>query len=252
MIFMKDDSCRRHRRCRQGHAVVVVTWLCCCTPVAHGSEDLLRLLDQVAHGRLERSLLYQVEAMPDDARINAALEAAFTSRGAKDEKQWIAVTLVRLGNKDDRYLQFLEGFARTAIEDRSPFFMKFDAGGRPVRGEMDAGFLKWCAANGKDPKSVGGIQYGAYAIDVLYLAEAQDPRARDLLREGLNSPDLMILPWVVQGLGRLQDTASIPVIEKRLQEMPKEARSAPAGELFWYPQAEARRTVQGSSRHTTH
>lgn len=65
-----------------------------------------------------------------------------------------------------------------------------------------------------------------------------------MLRQGLSSPDLLILPWVVQGLGRLQDIAALRLIEQRLQGLSEEARIAPAAQLAWYPQPEAGRLME--------
>jgi hypothetical protein len=157
---------------------------------------------------------------------------------------WIAVTLVRLGNPDPSYFQFLAGFAREAIQDLSPFFVKFDAAGHPVQGQIDPAFETWCVSNGKAARAVAAVQAGTYPVDVQYLAEAQDLRGDDLLRKGLASLNSLVLPWIVQGLGRLQDTAALPLIERSLSALPQDAKIAAASQLAWYPQAEAHRLME--------
>jgi hypothetical protein len=169
-----------------------------------------------------------------------ALEAAFDHRAAKSEKQAIAETLLRLGNKSERLFEFLATYAREAVEDRTPFFLKVDAEGGAVPGQFSAEFENWCAQNDKDPRSVAALQWMTYPKDVLALAEVQDPRASELLRKGLDSPNPAVVSVSVRGLGRLRDVAAIPLIAKACDRLPSARRSV-AVELPWYslPAADA-------------
>src|SRR5438552_1883049 len=78
-------------------------------PNAGGQEQLTDLLSKLGGKRLDKSVLYALEGHPPDHRILPALEEAFDHRQDKNEKQAIAVTLLRLGIKSDKYFDFLEG-----------------------------------------------------------------------------------------------------------------------------------------------
>jgi hypothetical protein len=56
------------------------------------------------------------------------------------------------------------------------------------------------------------LQFGTYPQDLEALASAQDPRAREIFRKGLDSPQPLVVVLSVEGLGRLQDAAAIPLI----------------------------------------
>jgi HEAT repeat protein len=213
-------------------------WLA--VPLARTQDEVSALLARLSSDPFDESVLYAIERRPSDDRIVPALEAAFDHRAAKSEKQAIAETILRLGNKAERFLEFLANYAREAVEDRTPFFLKVDAEGKAVPGQFSAEFENWCAQNGKDPRSVASVQSIVYPKDVLALAEVQAPSALELFKKGLDSPNPIVVSISVRGLGRLRDVASIPLIAKACDRLPS-ARRAVAVELPWYsdPQADA-------------
>jgi hypothetical protein len=180
-----------------------------------------------------------LEGQPPDPRILPALESAFERGKTAEEKQWIAATLIRLGEKSSTYFEYLADQANEAISDRTPFFVKYDHG-KSVSGEFDAGFLNWCAENHKNPREIAALQLNVYFNDVRILAYAQDPRALTLLRAGLESPNVLVVASSVEGLGRLHDAAALPLIEKSLDRAELADRTAIARQLCWFrvPQAE--------------
>jgi hypothetical protein len=210
------------------------------TLTAIGQDDLSGLLARLGEAELDPSALGAIEAHTPDPRIMPALEEAFDRRKAKEEKQEIAVTLIRLGNQTAKYFDFLAGYARTAVEDRTPSFMDFDQNGRAIRGQFSAEFENFCQVNGLDPKATAAKQFGDYIQDVHFLARAQDPRAIEILRRGLESPYPNVVGYSVEGLGRLQDTTAVPLIEKACERL-KGAQGVVAMALPWYgtPQAGA-------------
>ena len=130
------------------------------------------------------------------------------------------VTLIRLGQRSQEYFDFLAAFARRAIDDRTPFFGKVDQDGRITRGEFSSEFLNWCANNDKNPRELAAPQISDYLEDTMLLAEAEDPRAVELFRRGLDSLNPFVVQASVQGLGRQQDVAAIPLIAKACQRPP--------------------------------
>jgi PBS lyase HEAT-like repeat len=207
---------------------------------AIGQDEISSLLARLDEDQLDPSALGAIEAHTPDPRILPALEEAFARHNAKEEKQEIAVTLIRLGNKSATYFDFLAGFARAAVEDRTPYFIAFDRNGKEIRGQLSAEFENFCQLNGLDPKATAAKQFGDYIQDVHFLARAQDPRATEIFHRGLESPYPNVVGYSVEGLGRLQDTAAIPLIEKACERL-KGAQGVVAMALPWYgtPEAEA-------------
>jgi hypothetical protein len=209
------------------------------THAACAQDRLGNLLTQLVSGPFDQSILYKIQAEPDDPRTLPALKGAFERSTVKREKELIAWTAMRLGDTSPEYYSYLSGMAKLAIEDRSPLFAKYDSNGSFVRGEFSAVFLNWCAANGKDPRTVAALQVGEYPDDVLALARAQDSRSRELLRQGLESPNPLIVAYSVQGLGRLQDVEALPLIAKAVDRIRESERFVISMNLPWYSRAEA-------------
>jgi hypothetical protein len=205
-------------------------------PSSAADEPVDALIARLREPTLERSVVWQLEGTPAQERIGIALRSAFAERNAKDEKQWIAVALLRMGDPDSALYEFLAKYAREAIEDRTPYFQKYG-----VRGQFSAEFEGWCLANHADPRTVAARQFGEYPDDVRYLAEATDVRARDLLRRGLESPNPGVVMYSIQGLGRLQDTEVLPQIAVTAQRIGSVALLM---ELPWYGQGAANELME--------
>ncbi len=209
------------------------------TPRGLAQDTLDSLLGRLSDKPLNHAVLWNIEAQPPDPRTVPALEAAFAKRQIKEEKQWIAATLLRLGEKADVYFDFLAGYVKEAIEDRTPLFEEFDQNGISLRGQFSAEFENWCALNHKDPKQVAGIQFLVYPMDVRTLAQAEDRRAIRLLERGLESPYPGVVAYSAQGLGRLNVLPTIPLISEAVQRIPVGERGAIAMELPWYAGGDA-------------
>lgn len=151
-------------------------------------SEIDKLLAKVAAGPIGQAELYAIEGEPPDPRTLPALRKAFADRSDKQEKQRIALTLLRLGDKSEVYFDFLAGYAKTAVDDKAPMFLKYTSQGQPVRGEFDLGFLDWCKANSRDPREEASLQFQVYPEDMMILAEAEDPRARRSFARGLSRP----------------------------------------------------------------
>jgi hypothetical protein len=220
-------------------AFVVILGLWSVPKIALSADEVGTLLDQLAKGPFEKATLFALEGQPDDGRIMPSLHAAFEGAKSKNEKQWIASTLLRLGDSTQRYSDFLINSATEAIEDASPLFAEYGADGRMIKGRFSAKFEIWCQANEKDPRSLAALQFGTYPEDVLVLARAQDPKAKDILRQALQSSNPLVMGYAVQGLGRLQDVSSIPLIAKLAENLPAGAKTVLSMNLPWYVNPDA-------------
>jgi len=225
---------------------LLLIWACYAHSGPHiwAQNKVDALLARLSEKPLNRAVLWQIEAQPDDPKTLPALRAAFEKREIKEERQWLAVTLLRLGDRSDIYLNFLARFVKEAIEDRSPLWERFDPQGRFVRGQFSAEFENWCALNNKDPKQVASLQFGTYPKDVMMLALAEDPRSIPLFKRGLESHFPGVVAYSVQGLGRLRVVDAIPSVSAAIDRMPSGERGAVAAQLPWYRGAEAERLLE--------
>lgn len=192
------------------------------------------LLAKLANGQLSEPDLWALESQPQTEKTVPALIAAFHARVDKAEKQWIAGSLIRLGDRSDTYFNYLAGYAKVAVEDRAPDFVKYDSQGRGIRGEFSPEFQDWCTRNGKDPRALAKLQIQVYPQDVLILAATQDERARELFREGLGSPNPLVLAFCVQGLGRLHDEVALALIGQAISRVPAGDRQFVSCQLPWF------------------
>jgi hypothetical protein len=220
-------------------AGLTLTTLCAVAQPPQARPGIDDLLAKLPSGRLDESDLWNLESQPVDLRTIPALKATFQSSTEKRERQWIAGTLLRLGERAGPYFDFLAGYATEAIDDRTPSFIKYDSNGHSIRAEFSAAFENWCALNGKDPRAVATIQFLEYPKDVLVLAQVDDPRARDLFRRGLESPNVLVVAYSVQGLARLHDSAALSLVARVLERLPSEERYAVSRELPWFETPEA-------------
>ena len=209
--------------------------LWCQTPAGMSQESKLEaLLAQLSGSQFNPGILFQIEAQPPDPRTIPALEAAFDKRQAKQEKQWTALTLLRLGDKDNRYFDYLAGFVKQAVEDRAPQVLKYDSGGKEIKGQLSAEIQNWCALNHQDPKHMAALQLNEYPMDVMTLAMADDRRALDLFLQGLDSPYPLVVGYATEGLGRLGASSAIRLISQACERLPLDARAAVAMQLPWF------------------
>lgn len=207
--------------------------------VAAADDRLGKLLESLAAKPFDHSILNSIDGALSDPRTIPALKAAFESRTDKEERQWIAVEILRLGERSALYFDFLAGYVTEAIQDHAPVFPKYGPDGQVIRGEFNAVFLNWCAATGKDPETEAKLQAYTYPLDIRILAEASDPRAASLFRAGLQSQNPWVVTSSIEGLGRLQDMADLGTVEKALLALNPLARKTAASALPWFDSTEA-------------
>jgi hypothetical protein len=202
------------------------------------------LLAHLEDRPIDVDVLSDIERQPVTRETLPALEAAFSRGGSKHDLQRIAATIIRLGDKSERYYDYLAEFAREAIKDATPIFVSYDSEGHSIRGKLDPGFENWCALNGKDPMAIVAAQMGEQPGDVLTLARVNDTRSRDLLRSGLESPNPLVVAYSIQGLGRIQDWDAVPLIEKASRRLNPGEHLTLAMQLPWLTSPQADRLLR--------
>jgi hypothetical protein len=159
----------------------------------------------------------------------------------------IAAALVRLGDKDDTYWNFLVGLAAPALQSDAPDFISYDSQGKSVPGPSPQ-FLAWAKAQGLSPESGGEYSVGEESVyvlpgKVLLLGWSRDSRGIPLLRHALSSPNHMIEIAAASGLAEIGDNDSIPFIIEACKRAPAEAAAAIAESLVYFDDNAAQSAV---------
>jgi hypothetical protein len=181
-------------------------------------------------------------------------------------KRRIASVLITLGVTDRVYFDYLVSEAKKGLDNPMPWPTAYDEHGR-IRESVTPEFTAWCKKHGvdaNDPKlaayrasdpaflewamkrhlNLNNTRYAAYyeiPIPWYDLAAARDPRAYDLLVQGLHSRNLMIAWAAAKGLARLQDLKAIDELIATGRRVPGEARAGIMEALLYFddPKAQA-------------
>lgn len=180
-----------------------------------------------------------VEAIP-------VLKKQFVRAQDQLDKATIARVLIKLGDKDDTYWDFLMKLVTPALESDAPDFMNFDPQGKSGAGPSPD-FIAWARAHNVPPNGPNGTaaEDSVYTFpgEIMLLGATGDPRAIPLLRQALSSPNHMIEIAAAQALAELQDKESIPLIIEACKRAPAEAASLIAGALVYFDDPDAQSAV---------
>jgi hypothetical protein len=172
-----------------------------------------------------------------------SLEGQFERSQDLSHKGMLASALMMLGDKDDKYWDFLLKRAMDAVDDDAPFFLRVDENGKFVTTEPSPAFLQWAADNHltteqavdrvwfDDPGAIGDI------------GQADDPRAIPTLRRALLSQNFLIQAAAAQGLAYMGDRDSISLIIDACKRSPKGASVIIAEPLVYFDDSEAQDAV---------
>ena len=180
-----------------------------------------------------------------DRRAIPALEKAFQKATDRIDKEGIAGSLVRLGDKNEIYWNFLAQYARAAVENDMPFPYDFDADGEIIGNPKDVPekyapeFLAWCKKRGEQTGSAA--QQALYGLpgDLLALAATGDSRGSEILFRGLESRNYYVVSVSAKGLARLQDRRAIKPIIQACERAPAGMGEVVAESLAFFDDSEA-------------
>jgi hypothetical protein len=161
-------------------------------------------------------------------------------------KATIARVLIKLGDKDDTYWDYLVKQATPALESDAPDFMNFDPQAKTGAGPSPE-FIAWAKAHNVPPNGPEGTaaEDAMYWLPgkVMVLGLTGDQRAIPLLRRALLSPNHMIEIAAANGLADIQDKDSIPLIIEACKKAPAAAAGLIAEPLIYFDDAEAQSAV---------
>jgi hypothetical protein len=207
------------------------------------------IVDIIAKAREDTpESIYYVEQISQAGAVQAVpmLEKKFSRTSDPLDKGKIAQVLIKLGDKDDTYWNYLVKLVAPALESDAPDFMNFDPQAKSSAGPAPA-FVAWAnahnvPANGPDGNAAENSVYN-FPGRVLLLGGTGDRRAIPLLRQALSSPNHMIEIEAAKGLAEIQDKDSISFIIDACNKAPMEAAAIIAESLVYFDDAHAQSAV---------
>jgi hypothetical protein len=214
-----------------------------------GAVGKSKISDAIEKARQDNpESVYYVEQIAHAGAVQAVpmLEEKFARTKEPLDKAKIAQVLIKLGDKDDTYWDYLVRLATPALESDAPDFMNFHSQGKSSPGPSPA-FIAWAKAHNVPANGPNGNA----AEESVYMSPGKvgllgltgDPRAIPLLRQALSSPNHMIEIVAASGLAEMQDNDSIPLIIEACRRAPVEAGAVIAESLVYFDDAEAQRAV---------
>jgi HEAT repeat protein len=172
-----------------------------------------------------------------------ALKQQFLHSQDARTKSKIADALVRLGDKEQIYWDFLVKEASDAVESDIPFPREFDPQGKMLSDHFSAAFLQWAKDHDLSPSDAGEKAIYELPGKLLFLAETGDSRGLPLLRRAMSSSNYMIQAVAAKGLAKLKDKDSIPLIVAACQKS-SWAASAVGQALVYFDDPEAQSAAE--------
>jgi HEAT repeat protein len=157
-------------------------------------------------------------------------------------KAKIAAALLRLGEKNDSYWDFLVKQGQLAWESDAPNFMAYDSHGKAIPGPSPE-FAAWVKAHNLHPDSAAEDSIYMLPGNVMNLGWSRDSRAIPYLRRALSSPNYMVEIDAALGLAEIGDKDSIPFIIEACKKAPAEVAAVIAESLIYFDSAEAQSAV---------
>ena len=157
-------------------------------------------------------------------------------------KAKIAGGLLRLGDKDNAYWDFLVQFAAPAIESDAPNFMEIGPDGKFLPGPS-ADFIAWAKGHNLSTESPGENSVYLLPAKVILLGWSGDPRGIPLLRRALLSPNYQVEIAAALGLAEIGDQDSVPFIVEACRKAPADAAAVIAQSLIYFDTPEAQGAV---------
>jgi HEAT repeat protein len=179
----------------------------------------------------EAVTMHRADAMP-------LLERKFSHATDSTTKAHCASALVRLGDRDPEYWNYLLDQTKAAVESDTFPILRTDAQGKvaPISPEdLNA----WAQAHGTTAEAAANAERTATGM-TRFLALTGDPRGIGVLRDGLHSSDFVVQSFAAKGLAKLQDKDSIPLIIDACSHAPAEVAGVIARALLYFkdPQAQ--------------
>jgi len=151
------------------------------------------------------------------------LKENFGNTQDERRKAEIASALIRLGDKEDTYWDFLLRMATSLLEGEASSALKNDAQGKPIEGPSS--YDAWAKQDAISNKMLTFIEI---------VAETRDPRGVRILQRALSSPNSDTQNMAAAGLARARDKDSVPLILDACKNASPDTASAIASNALVY------------------
>jgi HEAT repeat protein len=180
----------------------------------------------------------------EDRDALPAVREVFRRASDKAVRLRAAATLVRLGDPEMGYWEFLVREASRAVDSDMPDPLPYDAQGRGIKGRFSQEFLDWCGARKVDCQAAAEEAMMWLPSYVLVLGTTGDPRGFDILMRGIASKNSLIVAQAARALARLQDRRAIGPIIDAARRVPADMRLVVASALVFFDDPEARKAAE--------
>ncbi len=178
----------------------------------------------------------------DDPRAIPALRNAFETQTQPLTRQFIAAALVRLGETDQKYFDYVAGRARKAVNSDIPFSSRsVTALAASDSGDFEESEEVRSWAKAHNVPIVQAVWNATVEIPgaVQALAVARDRRSVPILIEGLQSPNVLVVQEAAFGLARMHETSAIDPIIASGQRLDTKNRPWMAKPLLYFSSKKA-------------
>lgn len=178
----------------------------------------------------------------DDPRAIPALRNAFETQTQPLTRQFIAAALVRLGETDQKYFDYVAGRAREAVNSAIPFSSRsVTALAASDSGDFEESEEVRSWAHAHNVPIVQAVWNATVEIPgaVQALAVARDRRSVPILLEALQSPNFLVVQEAAFGLARMHETSAIDPIIASCQRLDAKNRPWMAKPLLYFSSKKA-------------
>ncbi len=182
-----------------------------------------------------------VRAGPE--RAAPILKKLFVTVPDSTTKAAIALALIKMGSDENEYWAFLLTRAKETLASDAPF-PPFDTKGTVMPTDVSPRFKAWADAHSLTISDAAELVTFGLPTRLLQLAMTGDPRAVPILRQGLNSNNVLTQLVSAEGLAGLRDRDSIPLIVEACRRSPENAGALAMAGLMAFGDAEAQRSAE--------
>lgn len=208
-------------------------------------EDPARLQPAIEHIKTGKFDLMDVEIITAQHATEAipALKLQFAGNNDVEKKRRIASALVKLGERDGPYWNFLVIRANQSLQDEPPNPFEFDSNGKAIAKPTE-GLKKWAESHHMPLGDALMESMKLAGEPIMDLARADDPRAIPILRKALGSKYFFTRVDAARGLAALHDAESVPAIVQACEKSPKEVAGAIAQSLVYFDDPAAQHALE--------
>jgi hypothetical protein len=220
MRFVINDTCKTPSRLASGPLVILLCAALVLSIVQMSFSQsrqitpaqVEEIISRVKAGKFDPMELIQLAQSGDRRAVPILKEQFMVPALPTSIKQQLALGLIKMGDKDPVYWNYLEENAKRAIESDAPDVRLFNSQGKTVPRQLSPEFIAWAESHHLSPDDAAAAQVYEVPGYLLVLAMTGDLRALPLLRKGMSSKNVFIQMVAAKTLAKYRDNTSVPII----------------------------------------